>query len=371
MSLGLAELLKEVVSEEFQTAIDEIVKDENVITNAEMLLKLCQLITSQIDIVLQRHYFYYSKSYGYLYNRGNDISDDDEQKLMIFAAQLIYSLRTFIHDEEITFHMASRTARGGYEASAFIPQSEVLRSLSAVTSKAIGVSTTVQKTLINQHQYDTAFKIHRRNLWNQVESLATPFVDFNTSHRIEIHSNDDIPHYAYQSLKQDIMVYIAFYGKNGANYTKYYDMDGAGQAPSLMAFNNGWLWEWYNKILYGGSDEAYLGVNDSIMSGSLRPIMLGPDYTPGTKEGDFKDIQNRQVQSKYNNAKIISYNNIRHIIYDLENALVQYVAEGKSMSQNLIGILQEHFFPESASIGDKFAEDTVNDLLKKFDAKKS
>jgi hypothetical protein len=31
----------------------------------------------------------------------------------------------------------------------------------------------------------------------------------------------------------------------------------------------------------------YLAVNDSIMDGSLRPIMLGPDYTPGTKEGDF------------------------------------------------------------------------------------
>ena len=371
MSLGLAELLKEVVSEEFQTAIDEIVRDENVTTNAEMLLKLCQLITSQIDIVLQRHYFYYSKSYGDLYNRGNDISDADEQKLMVFAAQLIYMLRTFIHNEEITFHMASRTERGGYEASAFVPQTAVLKSFSSLANKAVGVSTAVQKTLINQYQYDTTFKIHRRNLWNQVESLATPFVDFNTSNKIEIKSKDDIPHYAYQSLKQDIMVYIAFYGKNGKNYTKYYDMDGTGQVSSLMAFNNGWLWEWYNKILHGGSDEAYLGVYDSIMRGSLRPIMLGPDYTPGTKEGDFKDLQNRQIQSKYNNEKIISYNNIRHIIYDLENALVQYIAEGKSMSKNLIDVLQEHFFPESASIGDKFAEDTVNDLLKKFDAKKS
>lgn len=361
MSLGLAKLLKRVVSKEFQIAIDEIVEDENVTTNAEMLLKLCQLITSQIDIVLYRN----------SYNRGNDISDTDEQKLMIFATQLIYSLRTFIHNEEITFHMASRTDRGSYEASAFIPQSEILRSLSAVTSKAIGVSNIVQKKLINQYQYNTAFRIHRRNLWNQVESLASPFVDFKTSHKIEINSNDDIPHYAYQSLKQDIMVYIAFYGKNGKNYTKYYDMDGAGQVSSLMGFNNGWLWEWYNKILYGGSNEEYLVVNDSIMSGSLRPIILRPDSTPGTKEGDFKDLQNRQIQSKYNNEKIISYNNIRHIIYDLENALVQYIAEGKSMSKNLISILQEHFFSESAYIGDKFAEDTVNDLLKKFDAKKS
>jgi hypothetical protein len=50
------------------------------------------------------------------------------------------------------------------------------------------------------------------------------------------------------------MVYIAFHGKNGNNYTKYYDMDAHGARESLMAFNNGWLWEWYNKILYGESD---------------------------------------------------------------------------------------------------------------------
>ena len=370
MSLGLAGELRKVVSEEFQMAIDNIMRDESVTTNAEVLLRLCQLITSQIDIVLQRHYFYYSKSYGDLYNRGNNIAEAEEQKLMVFAAQLIYSLRTFIHDEEITFHMASRTARGGYEASAFVPQSAVLKSLSAVTSKAIGVSAAVQKDLINSYQYDTAFSIKRQNLWTQVESLATPFVDFNTSNKVDLGGSDD-PHWAYQSLKQDIMVYIAFYGKNGNNYTKYYDMDGAGVASSLMAFNNGWLWEWYNKILHGGSDEEYLGVNDSIMSGSLRPIMLGPDYTPGTKEGDFRDLQNRQIQSKYNNSKIISYNNIRHIIYDLENALIQYVAEGQSAGQHLVGILQEHFFPESASIGDKFAEEVVNDLLKSFNAAKS
>ena len=371
MSLGLAESLREIVAEEFQVAIDDIMKDESVTTNAEMLLRLCQLITSQIDIVLQKHYFRYSKSYGDLYKRGNNIAKADEQKLMVFAAQLIYMLRTFIHNEEITFHMASRTERGGYEASAFIPQTAVLKSLSSLANKAVGVSTIVQKSLINQYQYDTAFQIKRQNLWTQVESLATPFVDFNTSHKINLKGDNNDPHWAYQSLKRDMMVYIAFYGKKGTNYTKYYDMDGVGSANSLMAFNNGWLWEWYNKVLYSGSNEEYLEVNDSIMSGSLRPIMLGPDYTPGTKEGDFKDLQNRQIQSKYNNEKIISYNNIRHIIYDLENALIQYVKEGQLASKHLMDILQEHFFPESASIGDKFAEDMTNDLLKQFNSKKS
>lgn len=372
MGLGLAEQLKSVVAQEFKVAIDEIMKDEKVITNADLLLKLCQLITSRIDIVLQKHYFYYSKSYGYLYNRGNDILEDEEQKLMVFGAQLIYSLRTFIQNEEITFHMASRTDRGGYEASAFIPQSQVLQNLSSLRNKAIGVTTAIQKDLINKNQYNTAFQIKRRNLWTQVESLATPFIDEGSSHKIDLgKGKDNTPHWAYQSLKKDIMVYIAFYGKNGSNYVKYYDVDGSGTLDSLMAFNNGWLWEWYNKILYGGSDENYLSVNDSIMNGSLRPIMFGADYTPGTKEGDFQDLYGRQIQSKYNNQKIISYNNIRRIIYELEIALNQYIKEEAGASDKMISILQEHFFPDSAMIGDKLAEDVANDLLSQLKAAKS
>jgi hypothetical protein len=47
------------------------------------------------------------------------------------------------------------------------------------------------------------------------------------------------------------MVYLKF---SGNQVIKYYNMDGGSDASSLMSFNNGWLWEWYNKILYGGSE---------------------------------------------------------------------------------------------------------------------
>ena len=104
------------------------------------------------------------------------------------------------------------------------------------------------------------------------------------------------------------------------------------------------------------------------MSGSLRPIMLGKDYTPGTKEGDFQDLQNRQIQSKYANSKIISFNNIRHIIYDLELALTEYIKEGKNASGKLMEVLNEHFFPESATVGNMYANETVDKLLKKLNA---
>ena len=359
----------DIIADEYKTIIKEIVEQGRAETNAELILRLCQIIMDKIDIVQQSHYFHYSKQRGFLYKKGKNakINNDEEQRLMVFSAQLIYLLRTFIHNEEITFHMASRTQDGKYQASAFVPQSEILRSLSAVSKKDVGVSAVLQAYLSGQHQNDTLFEIKRKNMWTQVEYLANPIIGRN-SNKIDVRKpGAKDPHWAYQSLKNDIMVYIAFH-KN-KTYTKYYDMDGKGQRDSLLSFNNGWLWEWYNKILYGGSDEEYLETTKSLMHGSLRPIMIGPDYIPGTKEGDFQDLQNRQIQSKYGNTKIISYNNIRHIIYDLTLSLTQYIQEEKQSDKQLMDVLQEHFFPESAKIGNKFANETADNLLKKLNAK--
>lgn len=366
--INLAKELREIVADEYKNAIDDILTKENVTTNAEVILQLCKIITSQIDIVIHKRYFPWINGMGNVYNRKTELLEEDENKLMIYGTQLIYLLRTFIHDEEITFHMASKSADGKYSASAFIPQSQILTSLSATSKTAIGVSKILQKELIVKNQTNELFNIKRKNMWSRVEYLSEArYITGRNINKIDMRKNGaKRAHWAYQSQKKDNQVYLKFSGKQ---YIKYYDMNNSGSRESLMNFNNGWLWEWYNKILYGSSDEQYNEANQSLLHGSLRPIMLGPDWTPGTKEGDFQDLQGRQIQSKYANTKIISYNNIRHIIYDLEIALTQYLEEGKNAENKLINVLNEHFFPESANIGNAFANDIANNLLKKFDAK--
>lgn len=371
MNFDLSTILKDYVHDEFKIAIEEIMNDEKAVTNIDFILQLCQLITSQIDIVIKKHYFRSSGTYVNLYNRKNDIDEAQEEKLMVFGAQLIYALRKFINKEEIIFHMATRTSKKSYKASAFVSQSEIMSQLSAVSKKAVGVSTAIKNDLINKNQYNAINKIKRQNLWTQVEYLAEPWVDFETSNKIDVNRKEGEPHWAYQSLKRDMMVYISFHGKNANNYIKYYDKTGQGSLDSLMVFNNGWLWQWYNKVLYGGTDEEYLWVNDSIMSGSLRPIIMEPDYVRGTKEGDFQDLYKRQIQSKYDNNKIISYNNIRHVIYELQVSLIAYKSQEEGATQKLLDVLQEHFFPESVTVGNHFVNDIADELLAQLNAKKS
>lgn len=363
--IDLASELKVVVSNEYKQAIDEILEDENITSNAERILQFCKIITKQIDIVEYQKLF--QGKVLTLYGRKNkELHKNEEEKLMVYGAQLIYLLRTFIQEEEIVFHMASKDRNGKYESSAFISQSQILANLSATKKTAIGVSNILQKELISKNQTNELFNIKRKNMWNRVEYLAEArYLKGKNINKIDMKkANAKKAHWAYQSQKKDTLVYLKFAGNQ---IVKYYDLDGKGQRESLMHFNNGWLWEWYNKILYGGNDLQYNEVSNSLTLGSLRPIMFGPDYTPGTKEGDYQDLQKRQIQSKYANTKIISYNNIRHIIYDLEKALINYVNGGKGAGLKLVSILNEHFYPESVEVGKAFTNDIINELLKKFD----
>jgi hypothetical protein len=47
--------------------------------------------------------------------------------------------------------MASKSSDGKYSTSAFVPQSQVLASLSVVSKNAVGVSLTLQKDLIEKN----------------------------------------------------------------------------------------------------------------------------------------------------------------------------------------------------------------------------
>lgn len=285
---------------------------------------------------------------------------------MVYGAQLIYLIRQFLTDEEIIYHMATKDNNGKYQASAFISQEEILKNLSVtVKNKAIGVSKILQNDLIKQSQIN--FQIDRRNQWNRVNYLGEGrYISGKNINKIDMRKpGAKDPHWAYQNQKKDMMIYIKF---NGKSFQKYYDLDGNGHKDSLQLFNDGWLWEWYNSILYGGTDEENLVVEEFLKRGSIRPIIKSIDYIAGTKQGDFQTIFGNQIQSKYNNIKIISFNNIRHVIYDLSIALQKYIqnSSDQKVQNELMSILNEHFLPESVNIGLQVFENQKQELINKL-----
>lgn len=365
--LDLVSELQNMVPEEFRMGIQEIVNNQKLLTNAEMILQLCRIITRQIDI-----YTANIQAYGKqltIYRGKTNVSQEKENELMVYGAQLIYLLRSFIWNEDIMFHMGTTDSYNRYKADAFIPQSQILPSLTVTKQNAVGVSVALQKELIAKNRGNNLLQVKRENLWRRVEQLSEArYLSGRNISKVDLRkAGAKKAHWAYQSQKKDMLIYLKF---SGNQVSKYYDMSGSGKRDSLQHFNNGWLWEWYNSILYGGTDEQYAEATKAIKAGSLKPIMQTPDYIAGTKQGDFRDALGRQVQSKYNNEKIISFNNIRHIVYKLEKSLAAFIQEGQDVNvqNNLMSVLQEHFFPESINLGDKFGKQVAEEILGKFNS---
>lgn len=357
--------LLQIVPDTFKRGIEESLYNEDIDSNAKALLFLCKNFTSKINTIIKSWNNYIQS---YTYNvEGIKNKDNLDQNLMIYGTQLIYTLRKFLTDEEIVFHIATTDLKGKYQASAYISQSEILKNLSKVKSKAIGVSEKIEKKLILLNKEQNKNELFEKK-WKQIEYLseAKTFVKSKNINKIDMRKNGEKKaHWAYQNQKKDILIYIKF-SRN--NYTKYYDIGGNGKRDDLISFNNGWLWEWYDNI-YNTKDLPTLAtVHNSLNRGSLKPIfdLSEKDYIPGTKQGDWRNmIQRMEVQNKYNNSKIISYNNILHIMYDLIPVLEAYVNESqdKNVTQNLLNILQEHFFSDTVEVGQNIFNDEFNQNL--------
>ena len=276
---------------------------------------------------------------------------------MVFATQLIYTLRTFITNSNIDF-LFGATLPNGDHVSAIIPQEQVLTNLSVTRRKAVGISLSIQAELIRAQQNNNMSKI-RQDHWKLIESLAEPEYSKTAKYRY-VKDKSGRAHRAYQSQKQDFKVYLSFFGKQPM---KYY-------GDSLIHFNNGWLWEWYNNIYYNASDAEYTAIEASLLSGSLEPLINTPDFIRGTKQGDFViTSRNQDIQAKYNNIKIISYNNIREIIYELRATLLLLQTEGSNSAQGqaqLTALLKKHFIPETVRKGQKTIEEYTEKLIKEF-----
>ena len=330
-------------------------------TKAEQLLALCKIFTNKVEIAKSECLFYGNSYYtSKKIGAGKKIKKED---LMIYGARLNYAIRQFITDEEIIFHIGVK-AGGAYGADAFIGQKEVLRNFSRIGRSAIGLTHAIERLLVekSQEKSDEIFV----NKWKIIEQLANvQGEDYSESNAKQVgwDSKTNKAIYAYQKQSQDFKVYIKFSGANRRR-SKYYDLDG-----SLVGFNNGWLWEWYDSIYNSGDNEAITKIHKSIDTGNLQPLFQGFDRVPGLKQGDYMDYKGRQIQNKYDNMQIISYNNILKVLYELTPALEAFVMDStdENAANNLLNILKENFIPEASLAGGKMANEILErDILSKL-----
>lgn len=286
--------------------------------------------------------------------------------LMNYGARIIYLIRTLLTEEDISFLFGITS--GTETKTAFVTQQQLLTSMKKVSKNAIGVQLNSLETSLKTTKdlMDAQFLSARKNQWSKIQKLAS----INKGEPYQKTEKEIRGHQIYQKIRMDNQVYVRFSGKqtDSGFRSLYYDVQGNNNPDTFQFFNFGWLWEWYNSILMGDDDILYQTVEQEVNQGSIKNIILSTDSIAGTKMGDFQDLYGRQIQAKFNNQKIITYNNIKVILIQLTNALNIYKISMNSIEakENLIKVLQEHFFPEGALIGNNMANNKINELLEKL-----
>ncbi len=356
LKYNLFDLINGEMPEILRQEIEQVKKESNDLTAAQQLLALCEIFTNKVI---------FSKNSSTTSMRRKKNTEVERSDLLVYGARLIYQLRSFLTQEEIIFHIGVKS-QGKYSSSAKIPQSVVMENFTALggSKKAVGLTYKLEKQLTQANSNDT---MHFINKWKRIELLASVSPkDSYTESGMYIQDKSEKAFQLLQKKTADMKVYYTIKqlpgeGDRKAIRSKYYNLE-----SGMYGFNDGWLWEWYDTIYNSKDATTILNIHHSIDAGDLEPLFLTSDNIPGIKQGDYLSRMGEQVQDKYNNEKIISYNSIIEIMNELTNLLRVYVLEGQSeMAANkLTSYLQTKFIPDaSKGVAGDIAEVAQNQLL--------
>lgn len=356
LKYNLFDLINGEMPEILRQEIEQVKNDSNDLTAAQQLLALCEIFTNKV--IFSKN----SKSTSMRRKKNTGVERSD---LLIYGARLIYQLRSFLTQEEIIFHIGVKS-QGKYSNSAKIPQSVIMENFTALggNKRAVGLTYQLEKQLTQANSNDT---VHFINKWKRIELLASVSPkDSYIESGMYIQDKSEKAFQLLQKKTADMKVYYTIKqlpgeGDRKAIRSKYYNLE-----SGMYGFNDGWLWEWYDTIYNSKDAFTILNIHHSIDAGDLEPLFLTSDNIPGIKQGDYLSRMGQQVQDKYNNEKIISYNSIIEIMNELTNLLRTYVLEGQSeMAANkLTNYLQTKFIPNaSEGVAGDIAKEAQNQLL--------
>ena len=192
-----------------------------------------------------------------------------------------------------------------------------------------------------QEQYDNAY-YQNKNKFDVVAGKTT------AAHKI------------YQNTITDAKIYFYFKGRS-AQKTHFLYKNGA-----QVIFNKGWLWEWFNAWYYNADNSEKEMFKKEVEQNNISRIIGVTDYIRGTKEGDFRTRMGQELQAKYDNARIISFNSIRLIIHELRLSLEQLQQEqidSASQATTLRKVLDDYFIPETTELVTQEVYNNVNKFI--------
>ena len=234
---------------------------------------------------------------------------EDEKERQIYGAQLIYSLRKFLVEQEIYFNFASPTL----QKNAIYNQREVLRNLSYQKEGIAVLTEKLENEITNINNQDLR-KENLKILLNQVLDMYEKKEGIYKKRQRPIYGIELQERKVYQSQIDDKNIYYIWRTQRKRDIkAKYYLKDG-----KYILLDRGWLWQWLQAFYYSNE---YQDKKDSIdFNHDISPIIDKRENILGTKQGDFQ-IGTQWIQAKMDNKIIISHKNIKRVLEELKQLL--------------------------------------------------
>lgn len=254
-----------------------------------------------------------ARNYSYSYNT---IRKNTFKQIILTGGFLVFRLRQFLLQETIYYSLGVTDENGQLyhrqmsqdELWSSVTDRNTLALRSSLSSKAILLSKSLEK--FNKNDFE---QVGTLNLWPQILKLAFG------GPAIKDPSDPSCGKY-YQKDNKDDNVYVRYTeGRKVAKRNYYYK-----KGQQFLFYNQGWLYEWYLTYI-NAAEENEEKLRRSIKSNSIAPIIYGMDNIAGITAGDFIDAQGRQVQAKFHNQQIISFNNILNILTDIRSLLLEFM----------------------------------------------
>lgn len=292
--------LKNILDESSILLLEE--KQYNTLPAIEQIKTLCKLYLNNLD--------------------NTSIGLEKKSNNYLLGMRIIFSLRSFLLQEKIYFSIGAQSPEGELSVREF-SQDEIFHYITAnLQSGYMALSEEIEK--YNKDYQDQNIS----DLWRQVV-LASSF-DWEKGYDAKrgYTTSRGIFRYVYSKPNPDTNVWVRYYMKQKTRHlTYYYNQSQNDNNLSLIGYNQGWLYEWFQEYIQ--DKENQLQLQAAFQTNSQAPLagMMSRavrEAIPGYKGGDYINAMGQQVQAKLGNKRIMTFKTINTVINNIISILDEY-----------------------------------------------
>lgn len=306
------------------------------------------------------------------------LSINEEEKAYLYGANLLFSIRSFILKEEIVYSLGVESDRGDLKER-ILTQSEMLKQLKVkFATESLHLSSSLE-TFKKGDKSIKNVEATLNSIWKKVKSFTHGWGEKTNEHVKGKRENT----YWYRQRDPDKNVYF-YFSQNPEEEPEnkrvfYYRKE--------KHYNMGWLYEWTRE----GYEEAKINDKQTFLLNSLQGDYGLESIIDGNKEYGIssKKMDNKQglrggdylrfyrgkmqnVQAKFGNTKIISFNNIKTSLKNLKQAIEVFRnTTDYSKDKRLVKDIEHIFTEKTKQTINQVGEDRVEELFKILKLKKT